>query len=92
MNKEFWKNYQKPIIGLAPMDGYSDSAFRRVCKSVNPNILTFTEFTSADGISHSPKALMRKLSFHSGEQPVIAQIFGKNIETFITATKICEQM
>lgn len=92
MNKEFWNLCQKPIIGLAPMDGYSDSAFRRVCKSVNPSIVTFTEFTSADGISHNPRALARKLSFHPDEQPVIAQIFGKNIETFIRATKVCQDM
>ncbi len=40
--KDFWKNFPKPIIGLAPMEGYSDTAFRRVCKWVNPDIVTFT--------------------------------------------------
>lgn len=91
-NKDFWNSLPKPIIGLAPMDGYSDSAFRRVCKYVNPNIVTFTEFTSADGIHFGADKLKRKLNFSPDEQPVIAQIFGKTEETFITATKVCEDM
>ena len=45
MNKSFWQDLPKPIIGLAPMDGYSDSAFRRICKEVNPNIVTVTDLT-----------------------------------------------
>jgi tRNA-dihydrouridine synthase B len=92
MNKQFWKQRQKPIIGLAPMDGYSDSAFRRICKAVNPDIITVTEFTSADGLHFSAEKLKRKLYFDPSEQPVIAQIFGKNAETFVTATKVCEDM
>jgi tRNA-dihydrouridine synthase B len=90
--KEFWKNLPKPIIGLAPMDGYSDSAFRRVCKQINPKLITVTEFTSADGIHFNAQKLMKRLSFHPSEQPVIAQIFGKNTETFISAAKVVEDM
>lgn len=90
--KDFWKNFKKPIIGLAPMDGYSDSAFRQVCKKVNPEILTYTEFTSADGISHRAKALKQKLNFKKNEKPILAQIFGKNTETFIKASQFCEDM
>jgi len=90
--KSFWKNWPHPVIGLSPMDGYSDSAFRQVCKLVNPNIVTYTEFTSADGIYHNAKKLMRKLAFKSNEQPVIAQIFGKNEATFESAAKLCEDL
>lgn len=92
MKKNFWQQLPTPIIGLAPMDGYSDSAFRRTCKAVNPSIVTVTEFTSADGLHFSANKLKKKLYFHPSEQPVIAQIFGKNVDTFITATKVCEDM
>lgn len=92
MNKDFWKNLPRPIVGLSPMEGYSDSAFRRVCKSVNPNLVTVTEFTSADGLHYASEKLKKKLSFHPDEQPVIAQIFGKKVETFISATKLCEDL
>ncbi len=91
-SKSFWKSLPRPVIGLSPMDGYSDSPFRRVCKLVNPDIVTFTEFTSADGMHHGAKALLDKLSFHPDEQPLIAQIFGKNVETFISAAKLCESL
>ena len=92
MTSPFWKEFPTPIIGLAPMDGYSDSAFRRTCKEVNPSILTYTEFTSADGIHHGSDKLKKKLKFHDSEKPVLAQIFGKNEDTFITAAKVCEEM
>ncbi len=90
--KSFWQTIKKPIIGVAPMDGYTDSPFRRVCKRVNPDIITFTEFTSADGLHYKAEKLKHKLSFHPDEQPVIAQIFGKSTDTFITAAKLCEDM
>lgn len=86
-----WFSHQKPIVALAPMDGYTDSAFRRICKSVNQNIILFTEFTSADGIHHSAKRLKQKLIFDNSEHPIIAQIFGKNTATFTTAARYCEQ-
>ena len=42
--KDFWKTLPAPIIGLSPMDGYTDSAMRHICKDVNPDIITYTEF------------------------------------------------
>ena len=74
------------------MEGYSDSAYRRTCKAVNPNILTYTEFTSADGIQFGGDKLKAKLRFDPSEQPILAQIFGKKLETFINAAKYCEDM
>ncbi|MBN1779208.1 MAG: tRNA-dihydrouridine synthase [Candidatus Buchananbacteria bacterium] len=92
MPKNFWRNLKKPIVCLAPMDGYTDTAFRRICKKVNPNIIVFTEFTSADGIFHNAKKVKEKLNFDPSEQPIIAQIFGKDEKTFLAATKVCEEM
>ncbi|MFA5879698.1 MAG: tRNA-dihydrouridine synthase [Candidatus Margulisiibacteriota bacterium] len=90
--KDFWQNQPKPIIGLAPMDGYTDSAFRRVCKLVNPTIVTFTEFISSDGLHHSKERLKKKFCFYETEKPLIAQIFGKKVATFIEAAKILEDL
>lgn len=74
------------------MDGYTDSAFRRVCKEVNPQVVVFTEFTSADGLHHGSKKVQDKFRYHPQEKPIIAQIFGKDINTFVTAAKYCEAM
>ena len=90
--KTFWQQIKKPIIALAPMDGYTDTAFRRVCKQVNPEIVVFTEFTSADGIAYGAKKLLEKISFDPSEQPVIVQLFGKNPQKFIEAAKVCEAL
>lgn len=92
MNKRYWDELPKPIIGLAPMEGYSDSAFRQTCKLVNSSLLTYTEFTSADGIRYGGEKLRAKLQFAPTEQPILAQIFGKKVETFVTAAKFCEDM
>jgi len=72
------------------MEGYSDSPFRQVCKTVAPDIITYTEFTSADGLSHKASKLLEKFQFTPTEVPVIAQIFGKNEAAFATAAKFCE--
>ncbi|OGY45490.1 MAG: hypothetical protein A2744_02265 [Candidatus Buchananbacteria bacterium RIFCSPHIGHO2_01_FULL_44_11] len=90
MNKDFWQNLKKPIIALAPMDGYTDSAFRQICKEVNPAIIVFTEFTSADGLSHGAKTLKEKIAFVPSEQPIIVQLFGKEPQKFVEAVKYCE--
>jgi tRNA-dihydrouridine synthase B len=92
LNKDFWKKLDKPIIGLSPMHGYTDSAFRQLCKYINNSIVTFTEFVSADGLAHNSKKSLEKLFFSKAEQPIIAQIFGKAPESFSKAAKICEDL
>lgn len=88
----FWGCCRRPIVALAPMDGYSDSAFRQICKRINSDLITYTEFTSADGISHRSPTVMRKLAFTPQEQPILAQLFGKSVENMVTAAKICADL
>jgi len=49
--KNIWTTIKKPILMLAPMAGYTDSAFRIVCKRQGANLL-MTELVSADAIAH----------------------------------------
>lgn len=87
----FWQNLPKPIIGLAPMDGVSDAAFRYVvAKYGNPDVIT-TEFISVDGITHAAKNLFDDFLYHEIERPICAQVFGTDPELFyISAKIICE--
>ncbi len=85
--KNFWQNLPKPIISLAPMDGYTDSSFRQICKLINPKIILFTEFIASDGIVFNKNRLNTKYAFTPSELPLIVQIFGKKIDSFVTATK-----
>ncbi len=87
-----WKNTKKPILALAPMEGYTDSAFRQLIKQFVPEVICFTEFTSADALKYNSKTSFQKLEFDPSEQPLIVQLFGKHPEAFIEAAKHLEQM
>lgn len=82
---------QKPIVALAPMDGYCDSAFRAVCQKVAGwDIVVFSEFYSADGLHHNPILAKRVLTHDPIEHPLVFQIFGNTPEIFLSAGKIIE--
>ena len=49
--KSCWREIKKPILLLSPMAGYTDNAFRIVCKCQGANLL-MTELISADAIFH----------------------------------------
>lgn len=88
-----WKDVQRPIIALAPMAGYTDSAYRQLIKGIAPRVICFTEFTSADGIVYSSRNSLSQLDFNPNEEkPLVAQIFGKKPEHFTEAAKKLEAM
>ncbi len=91
--KDFWKNLSEkwPIAFLAPMDWYTDSAYRQVVKKVNPDVICVTEFYSADGLVHSKFLADSVLPHKVSEKPLIVQIFGKDPENFAKAAKIIER-
>ncbi|MDD4937430.1 MAG: tRNA-dihydrouridine synthase [Candidatus Shapirobacteria bacterium] len=82
---------KNPIIGLSPMDGITDEAFRLVqCQIAKPDLI-FTEFVSAEGISRGGIKLYDILLFSLQERPIIGQLFGKDPDSFYKSTIIlCE--
>jgi len=86
-----WKDTDKPMIALAPMDGYTDAAFRLMVRSLDPRIITFTEFLSADGIMYGAKPIMRALELKPEESPIVVQIFGKDPQVLAKAAKLVEE-
>lgn len=88
----FWKNLANkwPIVALAPMDWYTDSAYRQIVKKINPNVICFSEFYSADWIVHSKHLADSVLPHHISEKPLIIQIFWKDPEMFRKAAIIIE--
>ena len=92
--KDFWQKEIKKngkLAFLAPMDGYTDSAYRQVVKKINPNVYCVTEFYSADWIVYSKYLADSVLNHAKSENPLIVQIFGKNPENFVKAAKIIEK-
>ena len=79
------------IIGLSPMDGITDEAFRLVQTKIAPADLMFTEFVSAEGISRGGVKLYDTLLFSRQERPIIGQLFGKDPNSFYkSAIILCE--
>jgi tRNA-dihydrouridine synthase len=73
----------RPFFVLAPMDDVTDSVFRQVVAGLSPPDLYFTEFVNVDGLqSPGRHKLLKKLRFTAAEQPLIAQIWGKNPDNF----------
>jgi tRNA-dihydrouridine synthase len=73
----------RPFLVLAPMDDVTDSVFRQVVADCAAPDLYFTEFVNADGLqSAGRQKLFKKLQFTSSEQPLIAQIWGKEPDNF----------
>lgn len=73
----------KPFFVLAPLDDVTDTVFRQVVAGCAPPNLYFTEFVNVDGLqSPGRPKLLKKLRFTAIEQPLIAQIWGKQPENF----------
>lgn len=79
-----------PLI-LAPIAGFTDSPFRRICVSHGCG-LTMTELISAEGIVRKNKKTMDLLKFTEGERPFAIQIFGRKPETLAAAAEVVESL
>lgn len=79
------------IVGLSPMDGITDEAFRLVQTKISKPDLMFTEFVSAEGISKGGVKLYDTLLYSPEERPIIGQLFGKDPDSFYkSAIILCE--
>ncbi len=86
-----WTTLPQPILGLAPMDGVTDAAFRRVVASQGRPDITFTEFTNVNEICRGPDHLLSSLIYSDLERPIVAQLYGKDPEQFYRAAQVvCE--
>src|SRR5687768_11428242 len=91
--KSFWKDLQKPIFALAPMEGVTDTVFRRVINYCGKPSVYFTEFTNVDGLfSKGRKEVEHRLIFKKEEKPLIAQIWGMQPENYTKAAEMIVKM
>ena len=70
---------------LAPLAGYSDVAFRRLCRDFGAD-LTVTEMVSVAGLNYKSKKTVALLRTAPNETPSCAQLFGSMPEQFARAT------
>jgi len=87
----FWATLPQPMIGLAPMDGVTDAAFRLIVAQQGRADISFTEFTNVGDICRGPDRMLSSLFYHECERPVVAQLYGKDPDLFYQAAHIvCE--
>ncbi len=86
----FWTKLKKPIIALAPMAGYTDSAFRQICKKFGADVV-YSELASVEALVHNPKKTLAMLKFDVSERPYVVQLFGSSPVHFTKAVKIIQK-
>lgn len=105
MNHGFWAKLKRPVMILAPMADVTDAAFRGIIakygkftrpdgtRGGGPDVM-FTEFVSADGLSHGEgrKKLLVDLSYTEAERPIVAQLFSGNPDRMREAAKIVRDL
>lgn len=95
MKNNFWlklKKQNQPILALAPMAGFTDSAFRQICKKYGADIL-YSEMASATALFYNQKVkkntTLELLKFdRAKEKYYVVQLFGANPEHFTVAARI----
>jgi nifR3 family TIM-barrel protein len=92
MIRGFWDSLKYPVIGLAPMDGVTDAAFRYMVDQYGPADIIFTEFTAVEGIDRGPPHILDAFIHHDTKTPTVAQIFGTDVEAFYKSTFIIAEM
>ena len=80
---------EHPIF-LAPMEDVTDPAFRLMCKKFGADMV-YTEFVSSDALIRSVNKTTQKLTICDEERPVAIQIYGKDTEAMVGATRIVEE-
>ena len=83
----FWKKMNKPILALAPMAGYTNSAFRQICKAYGADVV-YSEMASATALNFKGKKTLKFLEFNKNESLYVVQIFGNDPKYFKNAARV----
>jgi nifR3 family TIM-barrel protein len=89
----FFETYFKEhpnALFLAPMEEVTDTAFRRICKSMGADVLT-SEFVSSEALIRDVQKSFDKMAFDETERPFGVQIFGHDENSLIKAAQVAEE-
>ncbi len=88
--KSFWD--KESIIGLAPMDGVTDAAFRSIVDHYGHPDILLTEFVTVEGITAGATKLLEGFVYHHTQTPTIAQIYGTDPDAFYKTAIIASEL
>ena len=80
-------DFDKGIVALAPLAGYTDLPFRSVVKKFGAD-LTFSEMISSNALQHNSKKTFKMLEKSPLEIPYIVQIAGSDLVAIRDAVEI----
>ena len=84
-----WKignvNIKNQVV-LAPMAGISNSAFRKIAKEMGCGLI-YAEMVSDKAIMYENKKTIDMLYMEDIERPIVQQIFGTDVDSFVLAAK-----
>lgn len=89
MFRGFWEKLDKPIIGLSPMDGVTDAAFRYMTAKYGKPDVIYTEFVNVEGLARGAVSMLDHLIYNKIERPIVAQIYGIETESFYKVALMC---
>lgn len=82
----------EPALGVAPMAGMTDTAFRRLVKRQGGCGLVVTEMVSSEGLVRGIDRTLEYAEYTEAERPVSIQIFGGDPGRMAEAASIVEGM
>jgi len=81
-------NYPSHKICIAPMMDYTDRHFRYLMRIISKHSLLFTEMVTTSAIIHGD--VKRLLTYSKDEQPLVAQIGGRDLNDVVQCVKVIE--
>ncbi len=84
------KSYTHGLV-LAPMAGSTDSAFRRICRSMGATAVV-TEMVAAAGLSRRSVKTIKLLQYYPEEKPIGVQLFGSRPDDFSRASLLVSEL
>lgn len=79
----------KNRIVLAPMAGISNTSYRKIIKEMGAGLI-YAEMVSDKAISYGNEKTLELLKMSEEERPIAQQIFGSDLESFVSAAKRIE--
>ncbi|MBR6797646.1 MAG: tRNA-dihydrouridine synthase family protein [Opitutales bacterium] len=86
--EEIFRTGEIPLY-LAPMSGFTDIAFRELCKEHGADVLV-SEFVQSEPLIRGRERTWRDVDFTPGQRPMGIQIFGANPDSMARAAALLE--
>lgn len=82
-----WFAAPTPPLFLAPMSGFTGSAFRALCRAAGADVVV-TEFVQSEALRRDVVRAWRDIAFDAGDRPTGIQIFGASPPSMAAAAAL----